>query len=134
MGVPLPAGCPQGATGKRAAARRRASGQRFDGPSPQVLEVVGLEAEAAASVKAQAQDEEDARVAQPDAPDFGTQTEKFVTEVGPQGGGVRPTAVPAALRGVEPQGVGVERRRFARFVGRRSVAARQRGVGKFVIL
>ena len=77
------------------------SGQCLDGQGAQVAQVVGRAAYALASLQVEGDEEQCARVAQGVA----------------QAGGVRRAAVAAALRSVEPQGVGVERRRCARFVG-----------------
>lgn len=107
------------------------SGQCLDGQGAQV---VGRAAYALASLQVEGDEEQCARVAQADAPDVGVQTEEFVTKGVTQGACVRRAAVAAALRSVKPQGVRVERRQIARFVGRRSVADRQSCVGKFVML
>lgn len=103
-------------------------------PGAQVAQVVGRAAYALASLQVEGDEEQCARVAQADAAYVGTQTEELTSEVGTQGGCVRRAAVTAALRSVKPQGVRVERRWCDRFVGRRSVAAKQCGVGKFVML
>lgn len=110
------------------------SGQCLDGQGAQVAQVVGRAAYALASLQVEGDEEQCARVAQADAPDVGVQTEEFVTKGVTQGACVRRAAVTAALRSVEPQGIGVEYRRCARFVGRRSVAAKRCSVGKFVML
>lgn len=110
------------------------SGQCLDGQGAQVTQVVGRAAYALAGRQVEGDEEQCARVAQADAADVGMQAEEFVAEGVAQAGGVRRAAVTAALRSVEPQGIGVEYRRCARFVGRRSVADRQSCVGKFVML
>ena len=110
------------------------SGQCLDGQGAQITEVVSRSADALASRQIEGDKEQRARVTQTDAAEVGSQTEELTSEVGTQGGCVRRAAVTAALRSVEPQGVGVENRKCARFVGRRSVADRQSCVGKFVML
>ena len=115
-------------------AAKPVSAQRLDGQGAQVAQVVGRAAYALASLQVEGDEEQCARVAQADAPDVGVQAEEFVAEGVAPPGGVRRAAVAAALRSVEPQGVGVEYRRCARFVGRRSVAAKRCSVGKFVML
>ena len=110
------------------------SGQCLDGQGAQVAQVVGRAAYALASLQVEGDEEQRARVAQADAAYVGTQAEEFAAEDVAQVGCVRRAAVTAALRSVKPQGVRVERRRCARFVGRRSVAAKRCSVGKFVML
>ena len=110
------------------------SAKRLDGQGAQVAQVVGRAAYALAGRQVEGDEEQCARVAQADAAYVGTQAEEFAAEGVAQFGCVRRAAVAAALRSVEPQGVGVEYRRCARFVGRRSVADRQSCVGKFVML
>ena len=110
------------------------SGQRLDGQGAQVPQVVSRAAYALAARQVEGDEEQRARVAQADAADVGMQAEEFAAEGVAQVGCVRRAAVAAALRSVEPQGVGVEGRRCARFVGRRSVAAKQCGVGSVGVL
>lgn len=110
------------------------SAKRLDGQGAQVPQVVSRAADALAARQVEGDEEQRARVAQADAADVGTQAEEFAAEGVAQVGCVRRAAVAAALRSVEPQGVGVESRRCARFVGRRSVATKRCSVGKFVIL